>query len=196
MKNEKVLAIPTNLLHECGIFQGFTSHHDRFLPTILNPANWQFLPRALAEEDPNYKQIVPYVVLKNGEQVFHYSRGKEGTENRLRSLRSIGIGGHINDCDSHTGEDIYRQGMLREIHEEVDIQSDYTERFLGVINDDRTPVGQVHIGIVHVFELAEPKAHARELSLAKSGFASLSELREDLESFETWSQFLLATNFR
>ena len=67
----------------------------------------------------------------------------------------------------------------------------YTERCVGLINDDRTPVGQVHLGVVHVFDLAEPVAHCRETALIDSGFAPLAELRRQRERFETWSQFLL-----
>ena len=72
------------------------------------------------------------------------------------------------------------------------MQCPYTERIAGLINDDSTPVGQVHLGIVHVLELAAPKVFRREHAIAESGFASLVELRQDREHFETWSQLLLA----
>jgi predicted NUDIX family phosphoesterase len=81
--------------------------------------------------------------------------------------------------------------MLREVAEEVFLESAYGERAVGLINDDRTPVGQVHLGIVHVFELAEPRVRRREEALVESGFAALAELRQRRGEFETWSQFLL-----
>jgi hypothetical protein len=77
------------------------------------------------------------------------------------------------------------------VEEEVHFDSPYTERCIGLINDDRTPVGQVHLGIVHVFDLAEPNVRRRETVLTRAGFSPLTELRRQADEFETWSQFLL-----
>jgi predicted NUDIX family phosphoesterase len=129
--------------------------------------------------------------LRSGEQVFHYRRGKTGTEARLWSLRSLGIGGHICQEDGKTSADPYRTGMQRELAEEVIVESPCTERILGLINDDRTPVGQVHLGIVHLLDLAHPGVRHREDALAECGFSPLDQLRRHHQEFETWSQFLL-----
>jgi predicted NUDIX family phosphoesterase len=79
--------------------------------------------------------------------------------------------------------------MLRELVEEVELGCGFTARCVGFINDDRTPVGSVHLGVVHVFELEVPAARAREDALADAGFAPWTELLRDREQFETWSQF-------
>jgi predicted NUDIX family phosphoesterase len=155
--SEEVLVVPTKLFHGAGLFQGLSRDVDRYLPRLLAAENLQFLPRVRAEDDPSFKQIIPYVVLRWRDQVFHYTRGKGGGEKRLRALRSVGIGGHINPCDHAPGESPYRLGMLREIEEEVFLETGYTEQCLGLINDDATPVGQVHLGIVHVFDLESPR---------------------------------------
>jgi predicted NUDIX family phosphoesterase len=81
--------------------------------------------------------------------------------------------------------------MFREVAEEVRLESAYEERCIGLINDDSTPVGQVHLGIVHVFELAEPKVQRREQALTRAGFAPLVALRGQRDEFEAWSQFVL-----
>jgi predicted NUDIX family phosphoesterase len=81
--------------------------------------------------------------------------------------------------------------MFREVAEEVHLDSSYEERCLGLINDDSTPVGQVHLGIVHVFELAEPKVRRREQALTRAGFAPVAELRRQQDEFESWSRFVL-----
>ena len=125
------------------------------------------------------------------DQAFHYTRGAAGAEARLRALRSIGVGGHICAEDGTGAGDPYRTGLVREVTEEVDLQSPYTEHVVGLINDDRTPVGRVHLGVVHVFELEQPRVRRREEALAGSGFVPLAELRRERERFETWSQFLL-----
>src|SRR5207245_7179115 len=114
------------------------------------PSLLSFRPRAEVETDPSYKQIIPYVVLRSGNLVFHYTRGQKGSEARLRALRSLGVGGHISEVDVSLFGDPYRSGLAREVAEEVHLDSPYTERCVGLINDDRTPVGRVHLGIVHV----------------------------------------------
>lgn len=189
--SERVLVIPTAHLHRLGLFQGFTPDVDRYLPGLLDPAQMQYLPRGQAEEDPRFKQLVPYVVLRCGDQVYHYTRGNAGTEARLHALRSLGIGGHICFEDSVGSADPYRVGLLREVQEEVRIDTVYREHTLGLINDDRTAVGQVHLGIVHVFDLDEPRVCRREQALIEDGFASLEALRSCASQFETWSQLLL-----
>jgi predicted NUDIX family phosphoesterase len=161
------------------------------LPRVLDPAHFSFLPRSKAEDDPSFKQLIPYVVLKYQDQVFHYTRGQGAGEKRLRALRSIGIGGHINPSDHGGGEHPYRQGLAREVAEEVVIGTTYRETCLGFINDDATPVGQVHLGIVHVFELDAPNVQRREVDIMRSGFAPIAELLREEDSFETWSQFVL-----
>lgn len=189
--DEKVLVTPTQALREAGMFQGFSPRAEHYLPLLLDPRRLLYLPRSQAEEDPAYKQIIPYVVLKHGQQVFHYLRGQRGSEIRLRALRSIGVGGHINPADENLFNSTYEQGMLRELAEELVIDTTYQQRCLGLINDDSTPVGQVHIGIVHLFDLAEPKVRRRESVLERTGFAPLADLWNDRADFETWSQFVL-----
>ena len=188
---ERVLVIPTGVLREVGIFHSFTDRVDYYLPRLLHADHMRFLARAEAEHDPEFKQIVPYVVMKWGDQVFHYTRGKRATETRLHALRSIGIGGHISADDSNLFDTPYREAMFREVAEEVTLQSPFEEKCIGLINDDSTPVGQVHLGIVHVFELEQPNVQRREQALTRSGFAAVTELYSQIDQFETWSQFVL-----
>jgi predicted NUDIX family phosphoesterase len=189
--DEHVLVIPTHVLRSAGPFHGFSPDVERYLPLLRNPVHLGYLARSKAETDPSFKQLIPYIVLRCGEQVLHYTRGKAGSEARLRARRSIGVGGHICAEDGAGGSDPYRAGMLRELAEEVLLLTPWRESCIGLINDDRTPVGQVHLGIVHVLDLAEPRARCRESALVESGFAPLAELRGRREEFETWSQFLL-----
>src|SRR5262249_23610200 len=150
-----------------------------YLPRLLAPEHLTYRSRDAAETDPTYKQIVPYVVLRWRDQVFHYTRGKRATETRLQSLRSIGVGGHISAEDNNLFETPYRQAMQREVAEEVFLESAYQESCIGLINDDSTPVGQVHLGVVHLFELEEPRVERREQALTRSGFAPISQLIEE-----------------
>jgi predicted NUDIX family phosphoesterase len=192
--DERVLVLPTALFHEIGVFHGFTPQVKEYLPRLLDPKNLSYRPRAQVETDPNFKQLIPYVVLRYLDRIFHYTRGKKATESRLQALRSIGVGGHISAADTTLYDSPYREAMFREVREELLLETDYTERCIGLINDDSTPVGQVHLGIVHVFDLQQPKVERREQALTRTGFARLAELRGQREEFETWSQFLLDQN--
>jgi len=189
--DEQVLVIPTERFRAAGYFHGLRPASAEYRAALLDPAHFSFRTRYEVETDPNFKQLIPYVVLRCGELLFHYRRGASGTEARLRALRSVGIGGHISQADAAGGTDPYQTGMLRELTEEVQIACAYHEACVGFINDDRTPVGRVHLGVVHVFDLYAPEARAREAALAESGFAPLAELVRAAEQFETWSQFVL-----
>ncbi len=188
---EHVLVVPTTLFHEIGHFQGFCPDIDVYLERLLDPAQMSFRPRDSVEEDPSLKQLIPYCVFRHDGRVFHYRRGTEQGEGRLHSKRSIGIGGHISSEDSEAGGSPYEEGMQREIDEEVFLEAAFTQRCVGLINDDLTEVGRVHLGVVHVFDLDEPKVRPREESIIDTGFSTPEELVADAESFETWSQICL-----
>lgn len=189
--DEQVLVVPTAVFHEAGLFQGLDNRVDHYLSRLLDPRHLSYVPRAQAENDPTFKQLIPYVVLRWGDSLFHYRRGQGAGEKRLRALRSIGVGGHINPVDGVPGVEPYRQALLREIAEEVFVETTYQERCLGLINDDSQPVGQVHLGIVHVFDLAEPRVRRREADITHDGFAPVRELFAQRDEFETWSRFVL-----
>jgi predicted NUDIX family phosphoesterase len=162
------------------------------MSALLDPRVFQFLPRSIAEHDPNYKQLIPYVVLKHRHEVFTYTRGTAGTEKRLTAKRSLGIGGHISVDDAMAMGDVYRTGMLRELHEEVELRCDFTETPIGFIYDDSTFVGSVHLGVVHLFELASGGAVPREDALTDTGFEPIADLKQHSSLFESWSQLVLA----
>ncbi len=191
---ENVLVVRRSLFDELGSFQGLNFAPEKYLRAILSRGNNFFIPRAAAENDPSYKQIIPYALLAHGETVLHYVRGKKAGEQRLVSKGSIGIGGHMNDTDESLfawDENAYRAGVEREVNEELKIESTFTDRIAALLNDDTTEVGQVHLGIVHVFQLAEPKVQKRESMITNLGFLTEDELRARREQLEGWSQICL-----
>ena len=194
---EDVLVVPRSLLEQAGMFQGFCSEVDRYLSQLLDPSQTRWMPRAAAEEDPSFKQLIPYCLLSwrdngGGQQYFAYTRGGGQSEARLRAKRSVGIGGHIASTDGEHGDDAsYDAGMRRELDEEIAIAGGFSSRCVGLINDDATPVGSVHLGIVHVLELERPEVQSREAELIECGFEPLASLLADRERFETWSQIAL-----
>ena len=114
-------------------------------------------------------------------------------EVRLHSKRSVGVGGHISTEDADLAGEAhpYEEGLRRELAEEVVIDTPYTDRCVGLINDDETEVGQVHLGVVHLFDVESPSVCPREAALHNAGFESLASLLADLESMESWSRICL-----
>ena len=202
VSSEQVLVVSTELLHRLGHFQGFTSEVDRYVSVLLDPAHTSYRPRREVENDPAYKQLIPYVLLchEDGsgcETIFQYTRGVRQDESRLRGKRSVGVGGHISmkDSTSNGTGNAYSEGMSRELAEEVAIETPYREQCIGLINDDETNVGRVHLGIVHLFDVERPAVVAKESEIVEGSFQPVQELLPHLDDFEMWSQICLRALF-
>ena len=188
---EHILVVPTLLFHEIGYFQGFNANPSAYLETLLDASHTSYRPRPAMENDPSFKQLIPYCIFRFEDQIFYYTRGKAQGEGRLHSKRSIGIGGHISSLDAGRDASPYLEGMRREIEEEVIIDTTYEQRLVGLINDDSNPVGQVHLGVVHIYDLDEPRVASREDALADAGFVPIADLPGLRDTFETWSQICI-----
>src|SRR3984893_12051423 len=191
---ENVLVIKRSLFDELGSFQGLNFEPRKYLEAILSRGRNFFLSRAQAEKDPSHKQIIPYVLLTHAGKIVHYVRGKKAGEQRLVAKGSIGIGGHMNEADESLfalDEAAYRAGVEREVGEEILIQPKFEDKIVALLNDDRNEVGQVHLGIVHVFRVAEPKVKKNESMITELAFLSREELAARRDSLETWSQICL-----
>ena len=188
---ENVLVIRRTLFEQLGSFQGLNFGPENYLNVLLSRGNNFFFPRAQAENDSAYKQIIPYVLLAFQDRVLHYVRGKKAGEQRLVAKGSIGIGGHMNESDESLfawDEQAYRAGVEREVNEEIKIDTQFQDRIVALLNDDTTEVGRVHLGIVHVFRLAQQKVEKREAMITNLAFLTKAELLNRRESLETWSQ--------
>src|SRR5262249_47748236 len=98
--DERVLVVPSAELDRVGRFQGFSPDAERYLAALLVPELMQYRPRSEVEDDPGFKQIIPYVVFRCSSEVFCYTRGKTQGEARLHALRSLGVGGHVSEDDA------------------------------------------------------------------------------------------------
>lgn len=194
MAEELVLGFQRTLLDRLGDFQGIQFSVDFYVREILERGNTRFLPRSRAEEDSNFKQIIPYVLIRKGDRWLHYVRGKGSGEKRLVAKGSMGIGGHINPDDQSLfdiGRDFYETAVQRELHEELKMDGQFQTRIVALLNDDSTPVGQVHFGIVHYCELTDQNVAKGEASLTELSFLTSDDLRGRRDQLETWSQFCL-----
>jgi predicted NUDIX family phosphoesterase len=192
--DENILVVKRSLFDQLGSFEGLNFEPQKYLDALLSRGNNFFLPRRHAETDPTHKQIIPYVLLACGDKVLHYVRGKKAGEQRLVAKGSIGIGGHMNDTDESLfawDEAAYRAGVEREVNEELRIESPFEDKIVALLNDDATEVGRVHLGVVHVFKLAEPKVEKREAMITNLAFLTRAELLQRRDALETWSQYCL-----
>jgi predicted NUDIX family phosphoesterase len=188
---ENILVIKRSLFDQLGSFHGLNFEPEKYLNAILLRSNNFFLPRTQAENDPTHKQIIPYALIAFENSVLYYVRGKKAGEQRLVAKGSIGIGGHMNEGDESLfalDEAAYCAGVEREVSEEIKIDTKYDDRIVALLNDDTTEVGQVHLGIVHVFKLTEPKVEKREAMITNLAFLTKAELVARRESLESWSQ--------
>jgi predicted NUDIX family phosphoesterase len=191
---ENVLVIKRSLFDELGAFQGLNFEPEKYLKAILSRGSNFFIPRTEAEINPAYKQIIPYALIVFENRVAYYVRGKKAGEQRLIAKGSIGVGGHMNETDESLfamDEQAYRAGVEREVNEEIKIDTPFEDRIAALLNDDTTEVGRVHLGIVHVFKLAEPKVEKREAMITGLTFLRKNELLARRETMETWSQICL-----
>ena len=194
MKDELVLGFPRKLLDDLGAFQGIQLETECYLEVILDARNTRFMPRSQAEEDPSFKQIIPYVLIRRNDRLLHYVRGKGSGEKRLVRKGSIGIGGHINPSDETlfgTGRDFYERAVQRELHEELHMDGHFYTRIVGLLNDDSVPVGRVHFGIVHLCDLRDENISKGEACITDLKFMTLGELADRREQLEGWSQHCL-----
>ncbi len=137
------------------------------------------------EADPSFKQVIPYLVLRDRDRYFLMRRTRAGGDARLHDHWSIGVGGHLNPGD----EDL-DGGLRREWSEELvaDFVPDF--RFIGLLNDDTTPVGQVHLGAVFVADAAGRPVSIREIDKLSGAFATPAEVAAVAADLETWSRLV------
>lgn len=140
------------------------------------------------EEDPTYKQIIPYVVVTNAEFIFLLKRLNTQGEVRLHDKLSIGVGGHINPCDILPGKSLIESGMIRELAEEINFGKVKSARPLGVINNDTSDVSKVHLGILFSLESEDGNVDVNETDKMEGQWTYKQEIQESYDRLESWSQ--------
>lgn len=193
---EMVLVVETKVIEELGLFHGLEFEIEPYLERLFAPNTLSFMPRSKAETNPDYKQLIPYVLMQCDGKYLSYARGKRAGEKRLVGKRSMGIGGHINPVDEiplfgTDYRDIYEAAVVREVVEEVKVEAKYSDRIVALLNDDSNEVGKVHLGVVHLWTLDSENVTRREQMITQMGFSAIEELKEMRDAMETWSQLCL-----
>ena len=152
-----------------------------------------FINRSEAENDPAYKQIIPYAVVRHLDAFLLLQRKNTQGERRLHHKMSIGVGGHINPSEGVEAGEFIRDGLERELNEELHITTGYQQRFIGLINDDTTGVGRVHLGVLFEVEAISSAVSVRETHKMHGDWATIDEIAERYDLLETWSQIVYAS---
>ncbi len=190
-REEYVMVVPAADLWRAGYFEGLCFDLPKYLTIIEGQQHIEFKPREEMEINPDYKQIIPYVILSHKGTIFSYRRGKLMGETRLLGNYSIGVGWHISASDRNLFDHTYKEAMRRELNEEVEIASPYKEYAAALINDDSNEVGRVHFGMVHILCLDKPIVKPREKSMNEPAFVDQTALLKDIDKYENWSQICI-----
>jgi predicted NUDIX family phosphoesterase len=190
MTDEDVLVVPTaavlDTLGEGRGWHGIQPAGEAALADLIRQRG-EFRPRSAMEQDPGWKQVIPYPVLRDGQRWFLMRRTRAGGDARLHDRYSIGVGGHVNPADGGLDGDL-STALRREWTEELDVDFVPDFRFIGLLNDDTTPVGAVHLGLVYEGDAGGRPVAIRETEKLSGRFATTSEVTAVAESLETWSR--------
>ena len=195
--DEQILVVNRKELfnNEENHFYGFIEKTDEKTKRIINTfESYEVKRRGDMEEDQNYKQLIGYVLLKDittGE-VLVYKRLVGGGEARLHGKASVGIGGHMNEVEGKTIFEMLKINAARELNEEVGVSEEYALNnlhFIGLINDDKTEVGQVHVGVVYECKVNKQLVEVKEDDTLVIKWMTGEEAKAE-ENYETWSEFL------
>lgn len=188
--DEDILVVPRSHLFWNGPFRGVSVHGlGEYLARVQRFGG--FRRRGDVEDDPSLKQIIPYLIVRNGDRCMLFQRTGAGREGRLHGLFSIGVGGHISKDDVAGADDAVAAGLRRELEEELHVDGEWSARLVGVLNDDDNAVGQVHFGLVHLVDVPSGAVAIRETERLTGRLAALDEVRAFYPQMETWSQLVL-----
>lgn len=183
--DELVLVVPTNDLFNkpfTGVIPIIESHSK--LAKALSHLDVK--RRGDVEEDPSYKQLISYVVVKNNKgETLLYTRLSGGGEARLHSKSSIGVGGHMNPVEGLSGYPLFLENTKRELLEEIGVEP-IEIGFVGLVNDDSNDVGQVHVGLIYIANIGDQQIKITETDTLLVKWVPDTKFYE----LETWSQLL------
>ena len=195
--DEQILVVNRKELfnNEENHFYGFLQKNDEKTKKIIDTfESYEVKRRGDMEEDSSYKQLIGYVLLKdaNTNEVPVYKRLVGGGEARLHGKASVGIGGHMNEVEGKTIFEMLKINAARELNEEVGVSEEdalNNLHFIGLINDDKTEVGQVHVGVVYECKVDKQLVEVKEDDTLVIKWMTGEEAKAE-ENYETWSEFL------
>jgi len=189
---ELVFALPTDKLWELLTYKekGLIKEDGEVLKKIIQ--NGLFRKRSEMEEDPSFKQIIPYAIISNKGSFYLFKRTSGQTEKRLHNKFSLGVGGHMNPGNPKDSKEQYLLNELkRELFEEVKLLNGCLIEdieFIGFINDDAIPVGRVHIGLLYNIHVSNKDVVIHETDKMTADWIDKTDLAAFYDGMETWTR--------
>ena len=197
---EKVMVFDASMMKGFKDLPGFSTNDDDVRHMLDCITNSTFIDRDNAEQDENYKQIIPYLLVRKAGKVLAYRRSKQSGEGRLHDKWSVGIGGHINtdDCPKSgysviNGLTAFCHAIDRELMEELEWDEvPQNEEPIGMIYDDENEVGRVHIGYAYFVNVDKDSEFPKkkEDTIAEMKWLTPQEASK-LPNLEGWSKIVL-----
>ena len=158
-------------------------------------------PRPFLETCNEFRQFIPYVVIRQRGKILRYLRTSEGNESRLHGKISIGVGGHVDASDSIYNEDgsidllmTLLASAVREIQEEIGIAVLGDDlKIVAAIRSSASSVDMVHLAIVIVCDID----HYGDVNIVEedtfedTDFYTKEEILADEAVKETWTALTL-----
>jgi predicted NUDIX family phosphoesterase len=184
VSDERVLVVPRAAVVDGATWHGIRTEGLHAFVAALEE-DGRYAPRATMEVDRAFKQVIPYLVLRDAERFFLMQRTTGGGDARLHGLYSIGVGGHLNPGDGGL-----LGGLRREWAEELVADFVPAFRLIGLLNDDTTEVGAVHLGAVYVADAGGRPVAVRETHKLNGSFVQPAGVEAVVDRLETWSRLV------
>jgi predicted NUDIX family phosphoesterase len=187
--NESVLVIPAEDLPS-NLTEGFIKENEELSDVISEKTGYMF--RYLVEYNTDFRQPIPYILIKHEDKYFATQRLSGSGESRLHGKISLGVGGHVNpvDDDPNTKDTLF-YALQRELDEELIVEDDHSIIKEGYINDNSNEVSRDHLAVVYTVFTQSDKVSVRETDKLKGRFYTIAELKENYDNLESWSQLVL-----
>lgn len=138
-----------------------------------------------------FRQVIPYALVKYGDKYLSYQR--KGSEERLHSFRSLGIGGHI-DITDYTGsiQETISKSANREVMEELGLNTEMLDLSpcKQLIIDNTSTVSKAHVGIPYIMDVSGMDFNLGE-ELHLPVWLTKEEILELKDQYEIWSRLLI-----
>lgn len=194
--DEMILAVDRHWLFDNGAlaFQGVVKKPRIIQEFMRRFKKYKEVRRGDAETDMTLKQMIPYAIVRRGDEVFLYRRLEAGGEARLHDSLSIGVGGHMNRInDIQNWNDNLMINAHRELTEELNINGNFElePKVIGILNDETNEVGVYHICILMVIDLPpHAEVSVRETDKLEGYWIRTRDLMKSplYDGLENWSK--------
>lgn len=189
---ELVFAVPTGILWKILPYNanGFIKGDSGALNRIVE--NGVFRRRSELEDDPAFKQIIPYGIISHLDSFYLFTRKTGQVEKRLHHKLHLGVGGHMNPVKTEMqGEQYPLHELKRELFEEVNLLNDCKIeeiKFHGFINDDSIPVSRVHLGLLYNIRLSAHHISVKETDKMSARWINKAAVAGIYDEMETWTR--------